>query len=121
MADRTQKLLSDDELFSLVKQADPLAKRIPPGVRAIADAIYTAAIDESDELRADHSAALRLVSDIRFAIGDDGKRMQPELLEHATALRKDAERYAKLKPRLIAADFAYQDMDETVLVFSWPR
>lgn len=43
MADRTRTLLSDDELFSLVKQADPLAKRIPPGVRAIADAIYTAA------------------------------------------------------------------------------
>lgn len=41
--------------------------------------------------------ALRLVAEIRFAIGDEGKRMQDELVEYCRELRKDAERYRWLR------------------------
>lgn len=30
--------------------------------------------------------ALRLVADLRFALGDNGKRMQPELIEYAKGI-----------------------------------
>lgn len=60
--------------------------------------------DELDRLRAenarllgDHEAALRLVADVRAAIGDDGKRMQPELIEYCKAMKRDAERYRWLR------------------------
>lgn len=39
----------------------------------------------------DAAAALALVADVRLAIGDDGKRMQPELIEHLRQLREAAE------------------------------
>lgn len=35
--------LTDDELFALIKQVDPRAVRIPPGIRAIADALLARA------------------------------------------------------------------------------
>ena len=34
---------------------------------------------------------------MRFALGDNGKRMQPELIEWTTGLRRDAERYQWLR------------------------
>ena len=53
-----------------------------------------------EELVADRDAAaaamlsaLRLVADIRWALGDEGSRMQPELIDHACQLLKDAKRY----------------------------
>ena len=52
---------------------------------------------EVERLRKDHAAALGLVADVRFALGDNGKRMQPELIEWATGLRRDAERYQWLR------------------------
>ena len=60
--------------------------------------------DELDRLRAenarllgDHEAALRLVTDVRAVIGDDGRRMQPELIEYCKAMKRDAERYRWLR------------------------
>ena len=38
-------------------------------------------------------ACVALVADIRFACGDNGKRMQPELVEFIRELAVDAERY----------------------------
>lgn len=54
---------------------------------------------KGSELAYDESTAglLRLVCDVRFALGDDGKRMQDELIELCAALRKDAERYRWLR------------------------
>lgn len=52
---------------------------------------------EQAVLQSYESQLLRLLVDIRFAAGDDGKRMQPELVEHIAALRKDAERYRFLR------------------------
>lgn len=43
---------------------------------------------ENARLLADHAAALRLVADVRAAIGDGGKRMQPELIEYCTQARE---------------------------------
>ena len=40
---------------------------------------------------------LKLVADIRFACGDNGKRMQPELVEHIKAITANAERYQLLR------------------------
>ncbi|MFT0533972.1 hypothetical protein ACMHYJ_14255 [Castellaniella hirudinis] len=55
---------------------------------------------EAAVLQSYESQLLRLLVDIRFAAGDDGKRMQPELVEHIAALRKDAERYRWLKANI---------------------
>ena len=42
-------------------------------------------------------ACVSLVADIRFACGDNGKRMQPELVEFIRGLAEDAERYRYLR------------------------
>lgn len=42
-------------------------------------------------------ACVSLVADIRFACGDNGKRMQPELVEFIRGLAADAERYRWLR------------------------
>ena len=52
---------------------------------------------ENARLIGDHAAALRLVTDVRAAIGDDGERMQPELIEYCCAMKRDAERYRWLR------------------------
>jgi hypothetical protein len=52
---------------------------------------------ENARLLADHAAALRLVADVRAAIGDGGKRMQPELIEYCKAMKRDAERYRVIR------------------------
>jgi len=60
--------------------------------------------DEVDRLREDlgrlsaaHAAALALVADVRFAVGDYGKRMQPDLLEYLRGLAADASRYCWIR------------------------
>lgn len=70
---------------------------------------YAAAVkkettDELDRLRAenarltaDHAAAIALVADVRAAIGDNGQRMQPALIEYVLCLRADAERYRVIR------------------------
>ena len=42
-------------------------------------------------------ACVALVADIRFACGDNGKRMQPELVEFIRGLARDAQRYRWLR------------------------
>lgn len=44
-------------------------------------------------------AAFDLLSRMRFACGDDGKRMQDELEEYLRGLKRDAERYRWLRQR----------------------
>lgn len=39
-----------------------------------------------ERLTAEHASALALVADIRAALGDNGKRMQPELIEYCRSL-----------------------------------
>lgn len=52
------------------------------------------------------SACVMLVADIRFACGDNGKRMQPELVEFIRDLAADAARYQWLRdiPSQLRAD-----------------
>lgn len=45
----------------------------------------------------DATAALALLARMRFACGDNGKRMQDELEAYLVVLRKDAERYRWLR------------------------
>ncbi len=54
-------------------------------------------------------AAFDLLSRMRFACGDNGKRMQDELEEYLRELRKDAERYRWLRaiPDEVRADHDY--------------
>jgi hypothetical protein len=56
-------------------------------------------MQKESELANDENTAglLRLVCDVRFALGDDGKRMQEELIEFCAEMRKDAERYRWLR------------------------
>lgn len=55
---------------------------------------------------AQQDACVALVADIRFACGDNGKRMQPELVEHIKGLAADATRYQWLRdiPNAMRAD-----------------
>ena len=46
---------------------------------------------------AQEDACVALVADIRFACGDNGKRMQPELVEFIRGLARDAQRYRWLR------------------------
>jgi len=58
------------------------------------DAGRVAALEaEIARLRDEHAVALALVADVRFACGDYGQRMQPELLEYLRGLAADASRY----------------------------
>lgn len=47
---------------------------------------FAAMRKERDDAKADATAALDLVSRIRFALGDNGKRMQDELIEYCKEL-----------------------------------
>lgn len=61
-------------------------------------------------------ACVALVADIRFACGDNGKRMQPELVEFIRGLTEDAERY-----RFIAADHssAWEEELDAAIDAAW--
>lgn len=52
---------------------------------------------KASEQAAENASLLRLLADIRFALGDNGRRMQPELVEWCKELRADAERYRWLR------------------------
>ena len=54
-------------------------------------------VAERNAVTATMLSALRLLADIRWALGDKGVRMQPELVEYARQLLKDAERYRWLR------------------------
>ena len=53
---------------------------------------------------ADAGMSLKLIADIRFALGDDGKRMSDELVEYCRDLRRDEERYQALRAGCISPD-----------------
>lgn len=55
-------------------------------------------------------AAFDLLSRMRFACGDDGKRMQDELEEYLRELRKDAERYRWLREHFRFANDSMREL-----------
>lgn len=75
----------DDEPEGACVEADRAARAAPP-----ADAQLIAERDAAVESM---NSCLGLVADLRAALGDDGRRMQPELIEYAKQLSMDAERY----------------------------
>lgn len=65
---------------------------------------------ECEALRAKQSdSRLRLLTDLRFVLVDNGARMQPELVEYAGRLRADAERYRWLREH--ATDYSLTQKD----------
>lgn len=56
--------------------------------------------ESPSRLIGDHAAALRLVADVRAAIGDNGKRMQPELIEYCKAMKRDADEITQTREAL---------------------
>lgn len=62
----------------------------PDGWPAVRMRDITALLDALEA--AQESACVALVADIRFACGDDGKRMQPELVEFIRGLAEDSAR-----------------------------
>ena len=61
-----------------------------------ADAIEQLQVDV-ELLRANEASALRLVADIRAAVGDDGKRTQPELIAYLRRMSADVALYQHLR------------------------
>jgi len=43
---------------------------------------------------------LKVLTDIRWALGDNGKRMQSELVEYARQIKKDADEVFRLRERV---------------------
>src|SRR5690606_9922427 len=82
MSDLIERLRT--ELVSANKHGDP----------DLADLLHEAAA-ALEAARED--ACVALVADIRFACGDNGKRMQPELVEFIRELAVDAERYRQAR------------------------
>lgn len=60
--------------------------------------------------RDDAAAALGLLSRMRFACGDNGKRMQDELEDYLRELRKDAERYRWLREHFRFANDSMREL-----------
>ena len=55
-------------------------------------------------------AALDLLSRMRFACGDNGKRMQDELEEYLRGLKRDAERYRWLREHFRFANDSMREL-----------
>lgn len=102
--------MTRDEVIALQKRADALGATIATlrelvttdheSKQSFIEAVRKVLGDDPDDRVAAIEArarkadpALRLVADIRFALGDDGKRMQDELVEYCKEMRRDAERY----------------------------
>ena len=51
--------------------------------------------DQNEEM-----ACIKLLAEIRFACGDDGKRMQDELVQYIAELYRKAERVEHLQDRV---------------------
>lgn len=66
----------------------------PDGWPAVRMRDITALVDALEAAQRD--ACLMLVADIRFACGDNGKRMQPELVEFIRGLAEDAAKWRAL-------------------------
>lgn len=90
----TETVLTDEQINEIL--AGPAGVNYILGSPVERFRLYARAIEQA-VLQAYESQLLRLLVNIRFAAGDDGKRMQDELVEHITALRKDAERYRHLR------------------------
>ena len=71
-------------------------------------------VAERDEANCAMSSALRLVADLRWALGDEGRRMQAELIEYAKQTLKDAERYRWLRAHWarVVTDTVWGGVDE---------
>ena len=80
----------------------------PDGWPAVRMRDITALLDALDA--AQEHACVKLVADIRFACGDNGRRMQPELVEFIRELAADAARYRWLR------DEAFPDSDSGLAV-----
>lgn len=89
----------------MIRDLDDLLRRMrvlavdhePDGWPAVQMRDITALCDEVERLHDERVAALALVADVRFACGDYGQRMQPELLEYLRGLAADAARYRWLR------------------------
>lgn len=87
--DAVIKLLEGD-----VAQGHEARKQAQAQAGELKDAVLRA---ETKAEQYANASLLTLLADIRFACGDNGKRMQPELVEHIKAITADAERYRLLR------------------------
>lgn len=67
------------------------------------DVLISELTSQVEKSRAEHVAALRLVADVRHALGDDGKRMQPEFIAYCKELRADRDEWKRRAEELEAA------------------
>jgi len=72
----------------------------PAGEIEMADEIALAILNSSSNNFDEEMACIKLLADIRQACGDDGKRMQGELVEYIAELYRKAERVEHLQVRV---------------------
>ena len=94
----TSQTMNLDAAMELADHASPAPASASLALKALRREIelLRAALAERDE-----PVLLRVLADIRWACGDRGKRMQPELVEHIRDQAKNAERYCWLRNRAI--------------------
>ncbi len=124
MADRFP-LLTDEQIESMVEasfrdyMADKnddhdidLARAVEEATRAPLLAEIERLTAELEDAKRGQTGALDLVSRIRWAVGDHGARMQPELIEYLRQMRTDAERYRWL--RELPVQPTGEDLDKVI-------
>ncbi|MHC9085369.1 hypothetical protein ACYX7E_10055 [Luteimonas sp. RIT-PG2_3] len=79
----------DNKWASGIHTCGPMCQRAECVLRREADELRS----DAEEAKRDQAAALGLLSRMRFACGDDGKRMQDELEAYLGELRRDAGRW----------------------------
>lgn len=81
--------------------ASMVAMQSDTGMVAVPRAELESLQSQLTQARADATSAFKWLSDVRFALGDDGKRMLPELVEFAKSLVVELE---QLRGRLAEAE-----------------
>lgn len=89
-------LAGDETARAALAEAHKEIERLREVVRKRSDEADVADL-EREKAEREGAIALVLLGRMRFACGDDGKRMQPELEQYLRELKRDADRYRWLR------------------------
>jgi hypothetical protein len=101
------------QLQRLIRQRDQLKDDLSTALEKL-----NKAGDRVVEMQSENTSLLKLVADIRFALGDNGKRMQPELIEYCKELVKSKTEGDRIKQEVqrLAVE-SKEDFSENVWVW----
>jgi hypothetical protein len=109
---------ASQRLDTLSDGSDMLDYFVPENVSEELEIRAQVAEKKVDELTSENTSLIKLVADIRFALGDNGKRMQPELIEYCKELVKSKTEGDRIKQEVqrLAVE-SKEDFSENVWVW----